>query len=72
MLEVSVAPPNAQNPPNEAVHVDGGSGGLRDRVDHGGDILELARQVVVRRVPAGAAASTVHGVDGGVRLEVRQ
>lgn len=40
-----------------AVDVNTGPGGLRDRVDHGDDVLELARQVVVRSVAAAAASA---------------
>ena len=54
------------------VHVDRRPGGLRDRVDHGGDVLELARQLVAGGVAAGAAAPPVEGMDGGVRLQVGQ
>ena len=54
----------AQPAEGVAVQVDRGPGGLRDRVDHGGDVLELARQVVAGRVAAGAAAAPVQGVDG--------
>jgi hypothetical protein len=55
-----------------AVHVDRGPGALRHRVDHRGDILELACQRVVRPVSAGAATSPVQGVDGDMGLQVRQ
>ncbi len=62
----------AQPAEGVAVQVDRGPGGLRDRVDHGGDVLELALDGVAGRVAAGAAAAPVQGVDGGVGLQVGQ
>jgi hypothetical protein len=62
----------AQPAEGVAEHVDRGPGGLGDRVDHGGDVLELPRHAIVGRVTAGAAAAAVQRVDGRVRLQVRQ
>ena len=62
----------AEPPVGVPIDVHRGSRGLGGRVHHGRDVLELPRQRVVPAVTAAAAATSVHRVDGGVRLQEGQ
>jgi hypothetical protein len=55
-----------------AVEIDRGSRGVLNRVDNGCNVLEFARDSVLRSIGAGAAAPTINRVDSDMRLQVRQ